>query len=422
MRKLLLVIFTLSLTLQATSVFNPIYPLYSEIKYVELHQLSCGSWYSCSEPLYTGYLFLAPSIYPFNETALQRAVLYMDYLTLGSSSFTQFLPAATVNYYFNSLINVLWAVAFGYGYSQSYTVKLAETWIQYNFNSNGIAAMGSTVMAKYYGETTYDYITTLLALLIAFKSQQVDGILNGTLLNRTLTPSFWSSLLNVILNPPSKSFVYSIPPMRALLIVGSLLLGAHPKELCSGPVTEYYNSILNYMSQGVFVPFTYFYTPAWMGTAIYICHAKYGFFSDETQLLNVFQWLQQSVMNKLGGIYSLNQAVLDVYKLANGLSPLLYVIGDPAANSTEVALQDYNKFLQLLSGNTTATTIGDWLPNLTYVTITMTKLYSTTQASNSVLTVTAIPTPALLPLMIRSVIRRWKGQSSSRRHSPPGAA
>ena len=411
-------------------VCSPLYHLMITLDYLVNSQLTCGAWISCDLSLTSGLLRTGAIIYPFNPEPLKKTVLYMDSLTIGHSNFTDFIDQNAYEY-FNPLLTVLSSLAYGYGYSDSYTTKLVETWVQRNFGYNGIFALDQTHLSSYYGVSNYDYLATLLALAIAFKSQMVDGYLNGSALNATLNPDFWQELTSLVLAPPPSSILSSYSIARSLMTSLAILLNPNTaRVLCPTYVESFYNATLSKMKLGEYINIDYLFTAMMNASSVVICHIKYGYFENVTEYEQVLTWIENSYVAHLGRLdYNDGGALLEIEKLAIGLNPNIMEIADPEANATQLALQDQEMFQALQEKlNTTAITVT--LNNTATYTYTVTNtltslstiLYSVSDVSP--FTVTALPSPSLLTLVFILLRSRkgQSGQSSSRPHSPQDAA
>ncbi|UXD22483.1 hypothetical protein IPA_05380 [Ignicoccus pacificus DSM 13166] len=268
-----------------------------------------------------------------------------------------------------------------------------ELIVNKQFDSTGMHI--GTYYQELLGESNYDYLATLWALVLAMKSQRVDGALNLTDLLNRLDLAFWTSLYNYLQNPQG---IIAEPGSKGhipLMIMMVLALNISRSDYCKLLNETYLAPVYRNYTQGTLLKIEDDAFYELLGTAAIVC-AKLGYL-NYTYAKIVAQWI-------LNSLIALNGKVPNDVNSINLYESLL-----------DEAPPDYRLFfVQPWPKDNTSSTI-DSVNNVTIVTRTMYEketvttttsiftLYSTSEVQKLTM---KVPAPALLGPLLWSLRRR----------------
>ncbi|NPA85397.1 MAG: hypothetical protein GXO07_05280 [Crenarchaeota archaeon] len=376
----------LTLVAVAVSALDPYFvekKLNETVEYFLSAQQPCGAFFDCTPNYWRRDAFIAYFLYPEHPLVFESSVRFVEYVYLDYYSLWNILNPSTTIYTWWPLFDVLAILSAG---KSTDLVVAVENIIDKNFDEYGLKTSPSRNYQNYFGKIPYDLMSTSLALLIAKKSEVVDGNLAFAKFNSTLHEEFWRYVLSYIRGEISAPLATDY--VRALLALLSLgfewMRGPVCKALDESYFQQIYESYLDMEPVSLSSP-----ALEVLGEEALIC-ASLGYL-DGSYALKVVDWALQSYAINNAGAWPSSEFAVSLYTtLLGGQSKAFALVSVDQLPGTQ------DSSAELLVITQPPQTVTKYMPVTMY----------TTKADNTISVVGLPGVPLLAPFFFKRMRKK----------------
>ncbi len=373
-------------------------------RYLASAQLSCGSLISCTSPSVVDYsAWFMFFIKNYDDVGFLNAINFDNYLytsvypvwsviSPGSSDYNGAPFADAIASLSTNITNEL---------VQNIELMISKYFDQYGYDYD---APSATLI---YG-TEYDLLSTLYALVIAEKSESVDGYLSLNSLLQTLNSDFWNYLESFVSDPSVGSAPLNA---RALALLMWTAIPNFRQQACVIANTTYFSNIYNdYKSLTVVTMSSDSDKLGYLelANAALFC-AAWGYI-NATYARDVAEWILFSWVVNNGGSWTPSASTVSMgYAIADWLVSLYQALLGETPSGYELLMSD--RWPGLPSVQTNTMTVTKYMDNVIVKTVTTNGGQTTvTLSAPETREFTFKPIPAVTLLGVLYAVLRKRGR------------